>query len=227
MSFVIWNGPPGLRFLPGARALYSGGLSFNHLLSIHGRRQAAKGAFAGKRTPDFTEYPWSLAVEQAVEERRIITPAEFRQSPPVIVVDARLLRHLDEQPAQILSLKWREFEKLVCTLLEGFGYRTIHSKQGPDGGVDIRAERDTEIGPELVLVQCKRNAPHRKVGAPVVKQLCTDVTDRGATRGLITTTSHFTRVALQHIELKRHRISGADGQKLREWIRQQVGRAAP
>jgi restriction endonuclease Mrr len=50
----------------------------------------------------------------------------------------------------------------------------------------------------LVLVQCKRFSPRKKVGEPTVKQLCTVVDDEKATRGLIVTTSTFTSVALKH-----------------------------
>jgi restriction system protein len=162
--------------------------------------------------------------ELPVEERRIITPQEFRSSPSIIQVDARLLRFLNENPQQILSLTWRQFEKLIGLLLEGFGYHVVVSPVGPDGGVDIFADRTTEIGPELVLVQCKRHATTKRVGVPIVKQFCMDIEDRGATRGLIATTSTFTRVALNYIDWKKHRVSGADRSKVEEWIASMVSR---
>jgi len=49
--------------------------------------------------------------------------------------------------------------------------------------VDIVADRDTPVGPEIVLVQCKRNAPQNKVGEPAVKQLAMEVDDQRATAG--------------------------------------------
>ena len=51
--------------------------------------------------------------------------------------------------------------------------------------MDIVADRDTPVGPEIVLVRCKRNAPQNKVGEPAVKQLAMEVDDQRATRGLI------------------------------------------
>jgi restriction system protein len=87
----------------------------------------------------------------------------------------------------------------------------------------------TPIGPELVIVQCKRYAPDKKVGEPTVKQLCAvvDVDDQKATRGLIVTTSTFTSVALKYIDWKKHKVSGADHVKLQEWMRIIRGDAPP
>jgi restriction system protein len=171
-------------------------------------------------------FAWNPEAELPVEERRIITPQEFRSAPAIIQVDARLLRLLDQQPGRLLSLDWRQFERLVATLLEGFGYRTRLSPVGRDGGVDIVADRMTDIGPELVLVQCKRFSASKKVSEPIVKQFCMEIGDRGATRGLIATTSTFTSVALKYIELKKHRVSGADRGKLEQWIQEVLGTQA-
>jgi len=169
------------------------------------------------------ETAWSPE-QLPVEERRIITPQELRSSPTVIQVDARVLHALDDRPQQILSLGWREFEMFVANLLERLGYRARLSPKGRDGGYDIVAYRVTDVGPELVLVQCKRlTAPH-KVGEPVVKQFCTVVDDRKATRGLIATTTTFTSVALKYIEQKKYKIHGADLTKLHEWMRTVRGR---
>ena len=170
------------------------------------------------------EVPWSPERDLLVEERRLITPQEFRSSPSVIQADARLLHYLDERPEQILSLSWRQFEILVADLLERLGYRVDVGRLGRDGGIDIRADRTTDVGPELVLVQCKRFASTRKVSEPTVKQLCMVVEDEQATRGLIVTTSSFTSVALKYIEKKKYKVSGADLVKLKEWIRIARGR---
>jgi hypothetical protein len=162
--------------------------------------------------------PWSPEHALPVEEQRFITPQEFRSSPAIIRVDARVLRALDDRPERILSLKWRDFEMFVANLLERLGYHTRLSPMGRDGGYDIEADRETDIGPERVLVQCKRFTPPMKVGVPIVKQFCTVIDDHRATRGLIATTSTFTSVALKYIEMKKHTVSGADLGKLREWM---------
>ena len=167
-------------------------------------------------------FAWNPEEQLPVEERRIIMPHEFRSSPEVVLVDARVLTALDgsTRTDRLLSLTPRQFEELVAGLLERkqLGYRVLLSPIGPDGGVDIIAERQTEIGPELVVVQCKRYASHKKVDRPTVQQFCTVVDDSKATRGLIVTTSCFTRVALNYIELKKHRVTGVNRAKLEEWM---------
>ena len=117
-----------------------------------------------------------------------------------------------------MTLPPREFEELVASLLERFGYTVRLGPRGRDGGVDIFAERTTAVGFDLTLVQCKRNAAERKVTQPLIKQFHNEVQDRQATRGLFVTTSAFTAAALQYIESKRCRLSGADFEKLREWV---------
>jgi restriction endonuclease Mrr len=162
---------------------------------------------------------WTPEQELSLQEQRLITPQEFRSAPAIIEVDARLLQVLDNNPERFLSLDWRQFEKLVVLLLEQLGYRAVLSPVGRDGGIDITADRMTVLGPDLLLVQCKRYGPDYKVSEPVVKQFCTEIDDRSATRGLIATTSTFTTSALKYIELKKYKVSGADRTKLREWIR--------
>lgn len=167
---------------------------------------------------------WNPEEELPVEEQRLITREEFRSTPAVVLVDPRILEALDQQPEQWLSLDPWKFQEVMAQLLERLGYRPQLGPKGRDGGVDIIADRDTPVGAEVVLVQCKRNAAHKKVGEPVVKQLAMEVDDRRATRGLIVTTSTFTRVALKYIEAKKHKLSGADHKKLQEWVRLVTGR---
>jgi len=168
--------------------------------------------------------PWNPEEQLPVEEHRIILPHEFRSSPTMVIVDPRVLRAFDEQPERMLRLSPWQFQQFVAQVLEELEYHAVLGPRGRDGGVDIFAERDTPMGSELVLVQCKRNAAHNKVSEPVVKQFAVEVTDRKATRGLIVTTSTFTSVALKYIEQKRHTLSGADYKKLQEWVRIACGR---
>jgi restriction endonuclease Mrr len=112
----------------------------------------------------------------------------------------------------------RQFEELVARLLEQFGYKVRLGPGSKDHGVDVAAYRESELGPELVLVQCKRYDFENKVGEPVVKQLYADVTTTGASRGLLVTTSAFTSDALRYIEQIRYRVIGADFETLRQWF---------
>jgi restriction endonuclease Mrr len=86
------------------------------------------------------------------------------------------------------------------------------------GGVDVRAERDGEFGPELILVQAKHPDPGNKVTLDTIKLLHYQVLEEGATGGLVMTDSSFTRHALKQIEACRDQMEGADGNRIRKWL---------
>lgn len=164
------------------------------------------------------EPEWNPEQDLLEQSRRIITPEEFLSGVAHLITDPRVIRSLCDHPSDLYTLSPRDFEELVAHLLEELGYRARLDPRGADGGVDVFAERDQDTGPELVLVQCKRFSADRKVTQPIVKQLKTDVSDRQASRGLVVTTSTFTRPALDYIHEYRYRLSGADIEKLREWL---------
>ena len=154
------------------------------------------------------------------DARRLITPEEFR-SGVVPYTDPRLIQYLAENPREVYALSPYKFQEVVGELLRRHGYPDIRvGPKGADGGVDLFAERLTELGRELVLVACKRNREDRKVGEPIVKQLAYEVNEREATRGLIVTTSTFTEDALKLIEEKRYKLSGKDFDHFQRWVRQ-------
>ena len=161
---------------------------------------------------------WAPEQNLEANETRIITPDEFLSQRVELITDPRLVRYLAEHPMDIFALSPREFEEFVAELLRKMGYRTKLGPRGRDGGVDVFAERDRDVGPELVLVQCKRFAPDHKVSEPIVKQLAADVSDRKASHGLVVTTSAFSMPALQYIEERKYVLSGADYEKVKQWL---------
>lgn len=171
---------------------------------------------------------WNPERDLQEYQQRIITPEEFLTGESVLIADPRLIRYLYEHPEEIFSLSPRQFEELVAGLLENMGYGVRLGPKGADGGVDVFAERDLDTGPELVLVQCKQYSPHKKVSEPVVKLLDADISNRRASRGLVVTTSTFTKPALSYISERQYRLGGVDEGKLHAWfqkLRDGKGRA--
>lgn len=164
------------------------------------------------------ESEWEPENNLRIEERRIITPEQFASSQLSIITDPRLIAHLASHPEEIRALTSRQFEELIAELLKSFGYAVKLGKGSKDGGVDVFAEKRTELGTELTIVQCKRNSAKNKVGEPIVKQLYADVTTKNATRGLVVTTSTFTKDALKLIESLKYKLSPVDFEKLKEWL---------
>lgn len=154
------------------------------------------------------------------EEKLILTPEGFREQKVQLITDARLIAYLDSNPKELYNITPRQFEELVADLLSKMGYKVRLGPGSKDGGVDVFAERELEFGPELTLVQCKRNSAENKVGEPIIKQLHADVNDRKASKGLVVTTSFFTRDALKYIESSKYRLAGRDFSFLQSWIAQ-------
>jgi len=166
---------------------------------------------------------WSPEKNLEAKSTRIITAVDFLSNKITPITDPRLIRYLAEHPSEVMSMSPREFEEFIAELLKRMGYRTRVGPRGADGGVDVFAEIEGDVGPELVLVQCKRFELSRKVSQPVVKQLLADVHDRRASRGLVVTTSSFSRPALDYIEERKYILSGADFDKLQAWLRKLKG----
>jgi hypothetical protein len=147
----------------------------------------------------------------------VISPEELRAG-AIVQPDPWMVRHIIEHPDEIRNLSRRQFQEFSAALLERKGLKVTLGPIGADGGVDVRAERDGEFGPELILVQAKHPDSGNKVGIETVKLLHYQVLQEGATRGLVMTDSTFTRYALQQIAAYRFQMDGADGDRIRKWL---------
>jgi len=150
-------------------------------------------------------------------EARIITPEQL-EGGAVVLPEPWLVRHIIQHPDEVRNLTRRQFQEFSAALLERKGLRVTLGPVGADGGVDVRAERDGEFGPELILVQTKHPDPGNKVTLETVKLLHYQVVTENATRGLVMTDSTFTRHALQQIAAYRFQMEGADGERIRQWL---------
>ena len=100
--------------------------------------------------------------------------------------DQTILNHL-------LKLSPTEFEHAVTRLLPEIGYRSArHTGRAGDLDVDIVCQ-DNQGG--LVVVQCKRYAPSKKITAPNIMQFFGMMVHHGARQGIYVTTSTFTKSA--------------------------------
>jgi hypothetical protein len=91
-----------------------------------------------------------------------------------------------------------DFEQYMADLMARSGYRNVSRVGGSsDLTIDIVA---ISVDGQPVIVQCKRYAPHRKVGTPELQQFIgMAYTHHGITSGhaMFVTTSHFTEGAKQ------------------------------
>ena len=103
---------------------------------------------------------------------------------------------LKKYPEDIYKLPSRSFEELIATLLEEQGWEVNLTGQTRDGGRDVLAYLNTDIGKLLCLVETKRYKPSNPVGVGLVRTLYGTVEHEQANVGLLVTSSRFTKDAL-------------------------------
>lgn len=91
----------------------------------------------------------------------------------------------------MLRMTGFEFEAFSAEVLRRQGYRARVTPPYRDLGVDIEIRGREGFG----LVQCKRFAPDKGVGRPVLQQLYGQMQSAGADFGCVITTSYFSRDA--------------------------------
>jgi len=130
-----------------------------------------------------------------------------------------LLRELERNKSVIDNLSWRNFEKLIASLLEKDGYEIELMQGTKDGGVDVVAVKD--MGPSgqfKTLWQAKKMKSGNKVGISVVRELADTRQEFGASKGIIVTSSYMTKGALQRIDRDKYILGKVDRDDLEAWI---------
>jgi hypothetical protein len=95
----------------------------------------------------------------------------------------------------LIRLDPREFENLVKTLLIKMGFKAATTKASGDGGVDIIATNEQPILGGKYVIQCKRYSIGNNIGEPVIRELYGAMMHENASKGILITTSDFTRQA--------------------------------
>ncbi len=103
----------------------------------------------------------------------------------------------------------------MLPLYEKHGFEVELTPPSGDGGLDLYAVRYESYGKVLTIVECKRNAPDRPVGVELVRSLYGAVEDKGASIGVLATSSSFTAGAKSLQEKHKFRLA------LQDWFRLQ------
>jgi restriction endonuclease len=161
---------------------------------------------------------WNPEKSLASADSARFTQTDLRSNPSILVVSPLLLDFFLKNPNLLYDITPRQFEEVVAELMLRSGYSVQLGPRGRDQGVDVLAEKQDVHGAELVLVQCKRYSAAHKVGEPIVRQLHATVADFRASRGIVATSSYFTKTALDYIAWNRYRLHGTDKDALLRWM---------
>jgi HJR/Mrr/RecB family endonuclease len=113
--------------------------------------------------------------------------------------------------SNICSLSPSEFEAYVGLLFEKSGYRVKGTGSSGDRGIDLVVHRNGRAG----VVQCKRY--EHNIGPGTVRELIGAMTNAGADRGFLVTTSAFTAGAEREARKAPYEIDLVDGERLVRW----------
>jgi DNA-directed RNA polymerase specialized sigma24 family protein len=125
-------------------------------------------------------------------------------------ITEEVIARLAADPTQLYGLTPRRFEELVAELYRRRGFETTLTPLSGDGGADVLVVRHDELGSSLSVVQAKRYSPHNKVGVGIVRELQGTMLERGASAGVVLTTSWFTSGARKYEAAFRYRVSLQD-----------------
>lgn len=126
---------------------------------------------------------------------------------------------LHQTMRDIRAMSWIEFEELVVANYAAQGYEVDRvGKAGPDGGVDLRMQKDGEI----VLVQCKHYRNSWVHELPL-RQFLGSLENYKATRGIFVSCGVFDETA-EKFARQNPRIELVAGEQLESMIQRSVER---
>ena len=154
-----------------------------------------------------------ISSEIILPERHIITPHKDIVT-DVTVLDKKLLQYVKNNPSIIDKLSPREFEEMICDLLDAQGFKVELTKQTRDGGKDIIVTQKSIMGDFCIYVECKKYDKANPVRVKLVRELYGTVMADNVTAGLMITTSYYTKDAREFRETVKNRIMLKDYQDL-------------
>lgn len=128
----------------------------------------------------------------------------------VTIINDSLLKRAKDDPRIIDNISSREFEEMVCELLDKQGYNVKLTKQTRDGGKDIIVVQKSVLGEFCIYVECKKYDKSNPISVRLVRELYGTVMADNATAGMIITTSYFTRDAKEYRDKIKHRMTLKD-----------------
>ena len=158
----------------------------------------------------------NLGFELPVVEQQVIKVV----APKILLANEALLRNLQDHPEDLYKISPRRFEELIAELLDDMGWTVEVTPASKDGGKDILAVLQTEIGSLLCLVETKLYRPDRPVQVELVRQLYGTFLDHGANSAMLVTSSHFTRGAKAFQSKHQYQISLREYSDIISWIRE-------
>jgi HJR/Mrr/RecB family endonuclease len=157
---------------------------------------------------------YDLKEQAPAEQQKLITVAR----PIIISANERMVAALKKHPDDVFRLSSRQFEELIAELIHDMGYHVTLTKATRDGGKDILASIETEIGKFLCLVEAKHYRSDRKIGVSLVRELYGTLCDYQANSAMLVTSSSFSKDAHDLQEKHKYQLSLKGYTDVAKWI---------
>jgi len=157
--------------------------------------------------PSINAEHWEESLEMALEEQyvNILSP---------IVDQVEKMESGMWELDDLHQISWQEFESLIGTLYESFGYETEVTSDTADMGIDVWATNSDE----RVAIQAKRYQEGNTVGRETLQKLASTLAKGDADRVVVVTTSEFARTAEEYSDSFGSEIELIDGEELRDQL---------
>ncbi len=152
--------------------------SLEEVIKIYGQDESLK-LFEG--------FDWNKKKKQAKKQSTIICPS----------IELELIGYFKKHPSQLYEISPRKFEEFVAAIFKNHGFDVELTPETRDGGMDIIAVHKSPLtGNTVSLIECKRYSLENRVGIGVVQRLLGNVIQQEAHKGIVVTTSFFTKDAV-------------------------------
>lgn len=172
-----------------------------------------------ERFPEFVEFQ---NIKQDSDPIEVLLVTEVDQTPQEIFDNnyQKIIKEVKESLLeQIKSCSPQFFENLVVDLLLSMGYGGSRKDAGEavgkssDGGIDGIIKED-KLGLDCIYIQAKRW--EASVGRPTIQAFAGSLEGMKARKGVLITTSQFTKEAREYVKIIEKRIILIDGEQLSE-----------
>lgn len=132
-------------------------------------------------------------------------------------VNEKLIAYFANNPEKLKIIDRRLFEELIAELFDGFGFKVELTQKTRDGGRDIIAIKNEETKIKY-LIECKRPDPGNPVSVKPVRELFGVKQDERATKGILATTTYFSKDAMLFFERNQWELEPKDFSGIMNWI---------
>jgi hypothetical protein len=151
-----------------------------------------------------------------------IIPTKTTEPKSIIINETKkiqkVLYDIYRDNSNLYTLNCWEFEEMIAELLSNQGYKVELTQKTRDNGYDILALMNIKMhSPLKFLVECKHYTK-QKIGINIINGFETVINKGKANRGIIVTTSYFTKPAVQRQQEIPYLLDYRDKDKVIEWV---------